>query len=145
MKTGLIVSFVMAFANILLGVGADYLIGFNISLPMELVGIAYLILWCWLNYKLYDSTKSVSESILYMSMPVIILFLIYIPLVRVLIINLPLLYVAPVFVIATSIIARILPVTVYTVVIVSILLMIIGAYIGTVMKKNKKDGMNVVE
>lgn len=141
MKTGLVLSFVMAFVNILLGVGADCLIGFDILLPMELVGIAYLILWCWLNYKMYDGTEAVSKSVLYMSIPVIVLFLIYIPLVRVLIINLPLIYVAPVFVIATSIVARILPVTVYTVVIVSILLMITGAYIGTMMKKNQKDSL----
>lgn len=138
MKTGWILSLIIAAVNLVLGFAGDILIGYDISLQMELIGIAYLIVWCWLNYKLYDGTEPVYKSGLYMSVPVIILFLGYVPLVRVLMINLPLLYTAPVFVIATTIAARFtLPITAGTVSVISILLMFAGACLGAGMKKSQ--------
>lgn len=151
MKTGVTISLIMALANFALGIGADFLIGYNISLPIEIVGAAYLVLWCWLNYKIYAGEETKYKHVLYISVPIIVLFLIYIPLVRVLMINLPLLYVAPVFVVATTIAARLtLPVTAGVLVLISILLMVAGAYLGVTLKqrqqlvngKNKDNGEN---
>lgn len=137
MKRKLLYATVFALAHYAVGIGFDFLLGYNILIPASIIGVACLCLWGWLSYRLYDSADSVFEHTIYMCLPVAVLFLVYIPLVRVAIINIPLIYIAPIFTLATSLAAQFtLPITVWTCVLLSIVLMILTAYGTAVMKKS---------
>lgn len=125
-------------------VGADSLLSYDIRVPKLISGVYFLALWGYLNYKLFSSEESLLQNVMYISLPVVIMFALYIPLVRALIINLPLIYVAPIFTIATSIAARFtLPITVWSIVVISGILIIMIAYIGAKMQHANKGSKEI--
>ena len=136
MKKTLLFSTIFVILHHVIGLGVYYILQQNIMVPTRVIGTVYIVGWGALSFWLYNNT-SMKEHLMYMTIPVVVLFALFVPLANLLDISMQLMYFAPMFGLAAMLVYMTTSYATWKVIAVSIILMILAAWLGAKMKQNE--------
>ena len=137
MKKTIILAAVFVILHHVIGIGVYYILQQNIMMPTRVIGALYLVGWGALSFWLYQKNTSMKEHLTYMSVPVVVLFGLFTPLANLLNISMLLMYFAPMFSFATTIVYMTTSYATWKVLVVAIIIMILVAWLGAKMKQSE--------
>ena len=141
MKKTMIFATVFALLHHAVGLGVYYILQQDIMLPTTVINILYMAGWGILSFWLYQKNLPMQQHLIAMSVPIIVMFGLFIPIANALQIPLIVLYFAPAFAFATSIVYMLFSYGTWKVIVISIVLMIFAAWIGALMKQKEPNEM----
>ena len=109
----------------------------GVMMPTRVIGTLYLVGWGVLSFWLYQKNTSMKEHLIYMSVPVVVLFALFTPLANLLNISMMLMYFAPIFSFATTIVYMTTSYAIWKVLAVAMLIMIFVAWMGAKTKQHE--------
>ena len=137
MKKTLIFATLFVILHHAIGIGVHYMLQQGVMMPTRAIGTLYLVGWGVLSFWLYQKNTSMKEHLIYMSVPVVVLFALFTPLANLLNISMMLMYFAPIFSFATTIVYMTTSYAIWKVLAVAMMIMIFAAWMGAKTKQHE--------